>query len=96
MNIRQLFAATGGAAKICVTASNITIIAGIIYFGDCRIAAKDFATADRCYLSALPMMGIGVTGRGAYAIGYNTYNPFLRKEDDRPGGDREQADRPKV
>lgn len=90
MNLKQFFAATGGAAKICTTASNIAIIAGIIYFTDCRIAAKDFTTADRCYLSAFPTMGIGVAGRGGYAIGYNTYNPYLRKEDElKNGGGRE-------
>jgi hypothetical protein len=37
---------------------------------------------DRCYFTALPLMGVGIAGRGGFSAGYNTYNPALRKEDD--------------
>jgi hypothetical protein len=31
-------------------------------------------------------MGVGIAGRGGFSVGYNTLNPALRKEDDKPGG----------
>jgi hypothetical protein len=37
---------------------------------------------DRCYFTALPLMGVGIAGRGGFSAGYNTYNPALRKEDE--------------
>lgn len=78
-------AAIGGGAQILTTASSAAVIVGTIYLVDCRISAKTSEAIDRCYFTALPMMGVGIAGRGGFAIGYNTLNPSLRKEDEHQG-----------
>lgn len=74
-------AAFGGGAKIVGTASSLTVLVGAIYLVDCRVSAKGMDAIDRCYLSALPMMGLGVGVGGGFMAGYQTYNPALRPED---------------
>lgn len=76
-----LAAAFGGGAKIVGTASSLTVLVGAIYLVDCRVSAKGIDAIDRCYLSALPMMGLGVGVGGGFMAGYQTYNPALRPED---------------
>ena len=76
-----LAAAFGGGAKIVGTASSLTVLVGAIYLVDCRVSAKGMDAIDRCYLSALPMMGLGVGVGGGFMAGYQTYNPALRPED---------------
>lgn len=82
MNLNTLFAALGGGAKIITTASSAAIILGAVYLVDCRISTKTAEEIESCYFTAMPIMGIGITGRGAFAMGYNTYNPALRKEEE--------------
>ena len=74
--MKGFFLQTGSAA----------MLAGLIYLVDCRVNAKGAEGIDRCYFTALPMMGIGIAGRGGFSAGYNTYNPALRKEEE---GDKE-------
>jgi hypothetical protein len=76
-----LAAAFGGGAKIVGTASSLTVLVGAIYLIDCRVSAKGMDAIDRCYLSALPMMGLGVGVGGGFLAGYQTYNPALRPDD---------------
>lgn len=76
-----LAAAFGGGAKIIGTASSLTVLVGAIYLVDCRLTARGMDAVDRCYLSALPMMGLGVGVGGGFMAGYQTYNPALRPED---------------
>lgn len=76
-----LAAAFGGGAKIVGTASSLTVLVGAIYLIDCRVSAKGMDAIDRCYLSALPMMGLGVGVGGGFLAGYQTYNPALRPEE---------------
>lgn len=76
-----LAAAFGGGAKIVGTASSLTVLVGAIYLVDCRVSAKGIDAIDRCYLSALPMMGLGVGVGGGFMAGYQTFNPALRPED---------------
>lgn len=76
-----LAAAFGGGAKIVGTASSLTVLVGAIYLVDCRLTARGMDAVDRCYLSALPMMGLGVGVGGGFMAGYQTYNPALRPED---------------
>lgn len=76
-----LAAAFGGGAKIVGTASSLTVLVGAIYLIDCRVSAKGIDAIDRCYLSALPMMGLGVGVGGGFMAGYRTFNPALRPED---------------
>ena len=76
-----LAAAFGGGAKIVGTASSLTVLVGAIYLVDCRLTARGMDAVERCYLSALPMMGLGVGVGGGFMAGYQTYNPALRPED---------------
>jgi hypothetical protein len=84
MKLTTALAAMGGAGKLLTVASNLAIILGVVYLADCRFSSKTQSreAVDSCYFTAMPLMGLGVTGRGAYALGYNTYNPALRKEDE--------------
>lgn len=81
-HIQAVMAAIGGGAQILTTASGAAVFVGAVYLIDCRISAKTTEAIDRCYFTALPMMGVGIAGRGGFAIGYNTLNPSLRKEDE--------------
>ena len=88
-----LAAAFGGGAKIVGTASSLTVLVGVIYLVDCRVSARGMDAIDRCYLSALPMMGLGVGVGGGFMAGYQTYNPALRPEDSPVGADRDEHGR---
>ena len=35
--------------------------------------------SERCWLTGLPIAGLGATGGGAFQLGYETLNPKLRK-----------------
>ena len=54
------------------------MLAGAAYIVDCRISG---GSADQCWLTGLPLMGIGAAGGGGFRTGYNTYNPTLRRTD---------------
>ena len=55
--------------------SMFSVVVGAIFTLDCRImAGKDYSKAVQCYITGLPMMGLG----GAFSAGYNTFNPSLR------------------
>lgn len=86
-------AAFGGGAKMIGTASSLTVLVGAIYLVDCRVSAKGMDAIDRCYLSALPMMGLGVGVGGGFMAGYRTYNPALRPEDNMISGERDEHGR---
>lgn len=88
-----LAAAFGGGAKIVGTASSLTVLVGAIYLVDCRVSARGIDAIDRCYLSALPMMGLGVGVGGGFMAGYRTYNPALRPDDSPINGDRDEHGR---
>jgi|GEM_PF-3091267 hypothetical protein len=93
MKLDTLFAALGCSAKVLNTASSLAIIVGAIYLVDCRTHASGADAVDRCYLSALPMMGIGVAGRGGFSVGYNTFNPSLRPEEPAQSPERDEKGR---
>lgn len=80
----------GGTAKVVGTASSLAIVMGAVYLIDCRLHANGNDAIDRCYLSALPMMGLGAGTAGGFMAGYRTYNPALRPED-QPTGDNRDA-----
>lgn len=88
MKLPALISAIGGGAQLVTGAASAAIIVGSIYLVDCRISARGHDQVDRCYFTALPLMGVGIAGRGGFSAGYNTYNPALRKEDEesKPGG----------
>lgn len=72
------FAAIGTVFK---TASNVALLAAALYLLDCRISDRSAEALDRCWMTALPIAGLGAAGRSGYALGYNTLNPALRRED---------------
>jgi hypothetical protein len=82
MKLPALISAIGGGAQLVTSAASAAIIVGSIYLVDCRLSAKGMDQVDRCYFTALPLMGVGIAGRGGFAAGFNTYNPALRKEDE--------------
>lgn len=88
-----LAAVSGGGAKIVGTASSLTVLIGAIYLVDCRVSAKGMDAIDRCYLSALPMMGLGAGVGGGWLAGFNTYNPALREDEHQPGMERDEHGR---
>lgn len=80
--ILGIISALGATFK---TASNVALLAGTLYLIDCRMSDRSQEALDRCWMTALPIAGLGVAGRGGYALGYNTLNPALRKEDEPRG-----------
>ena len=84
MTIKRIAAVLGGSAKLVTGASNVAVLVGALYLVDCRITAKGVDAVDRCYFTALPLMGVGIAGRGGFQAGYNTFNPALHKDDDKP------------
>lgn len=86
--LRKLFAVAGGSSTVVGSVSATAALAGLIYMVDCRITAGlDFEKANSCYLSGLPMMGLGLGTAGGWRAGYETYNPRLRRrpeDDDTP------------
>lgn len=67
------------------SASLLAVIVGAAYIIDCRCNSTDSDQIERCWLTGLPIMGLGTTGQvaySAYQAGYNTYNPALRKKND--------------
>jgi hypothetical protein len=88
MKLSSVLAAIGGGAQVVTGAASAAVIVGSIYLIDCRITARSADQIDRCYFTALPLMGVGIAGRGGFAVGYNTLNPALRKEEEdaKPSG----------
>ncbi len=88
MKLSSVLAAIGGGAQVVTGACSAAIVVGSIYLIDCRISARGADAVDRCYFTALPLMGVGIAGRGGFAAGYNTFNPTLRKEEEeaKPSG----------
>lgn len=66
-----------------ITAAGLSFMVGMAYIADCRF--NKGGTFDSCWLTGLPLMGIGGgAGAGAAAgfrAGFNTYNPALRREE---------------
>jgi hypothetical protein len=87
MKLTSVISAISSGAQVVSGASSAAIIVGGIYLIDCRISARGPDQVDRCYFTALPLMGVGIAGRGGFSVGYNTLNPALRKEDEtKPSG----------
>ena len=79
-----LGSALGGTGHFISGASNVALLVGAIYLADCRFSSKAVTreAVDSCYFTALPLMGIGVAGKGGFAAGYSTYNPALRRPEE--------------
>jgi len=86
MKLSAILGTIGGAATVFKAASNVALIAGALYLVDCRLSNRGPESMDRCWMTALPIAGIGAAGRGGFTLGYGTYNPALRPEDGPTGG----------
>lgn len=86
------FAAAG--ASLLKGASATAIIIGATYLVDCRLSNRGADAVDRCWMTALPIMGLGGAGGLGFQVGYQTYNPALRREDQaEPGIERDEQGR---
>jgi len=92
MKLTTILGAIGSGAALIKGASATAILVGAVYLLDCRLADRRAEALDRCWMTALPIMGLGAVGRGGFSIGYQTYNPALRS-DDQPGAERDEAGR---
>ena len=61
------------------SAATLSVVAGLFYIVDCRIAGGQI---DKCWLTGLPIAGIGGAAGGAFKVGYETLNPKLRQRKD--------------
>ena len=93
MKLSGIFGALGGLSTAFKTASNVALLAAAVYLVDCRVSNRGPESLDRCWMTALPIAGIGAAGRGGYALGFNTLNPALRPEDHHPDLERDEHGR---
>ncbi len=63
------------------SASVISAIAGAVFIVDCRV--NNGGNLKDCWMTGLPYMGIGAAAGGGFKVGYETYNPNLRKPEDK-------------
>lgn len=61
-----------------MTASALAVVAGGLYILDCRAAG---GPPDQCWLTGLPIAGIGGAAGGGFRAGYETLNPKLKRDD---------------
>ena len=77
-------AAARAAVHVASAATGVQIAAiasfaiGAVYLVDCRMNGNK-AEISECYLTALPMMGLSA----GYQIGYATYNPNIKRPEDK-------------
>jgi hypothetical protein len=93
MTPQTLLGAIGVIGTGFKAASNVALLAAVLYLVDCRISNRGPEALDRCWMTALPIAGLGAAGRGGYALGFNTLNPALRPEDGLTGGERDERGR---
>jgi hypothetical protein len=62
------------------SASVLSAIVGGLFILDCRI--NNGGGLKDCWMTGLPYMGIGAAGVGGYKLGFNTYNPALKRPED--------------
>lgn len=79
MKLTTILGSLGPAAAVIKAASTTAVIAGAVYLVDCRLSDRRPESVDRCWMTALPIMGLGATARGSFNVGYATYNPALRE-----------------
>lgn len=82
MKLTTILGALGGLGTTFKAASNVALLAAVLYLVDCRVSNRGSESLDRCWMTALPIAGVGAAGRGGYALGFNTLNPALRREDE--------------
>lgn len=74
-------------------ASALMVVTGTGYLIDCRMHSGPGAeNIDRCWLTALPIMGVGAVGRGAFRAGYTTPNPDITPRQRRQAAQTEKVE----
>ncbi len=61
-----------------MTAATLSVIAGGAYIIDCR---RSGGGIDQCWLTGLPIAGLGAAGGGGFQVGFETLNPALRRRE---------------
>jgi len=61
-----------------LTGSAASFFAGAAYIVDCRVAG---GPVQDCWLTGLPIAGLGAGAGAGFRLGYETLNPHLRRED---------------
>ena len=59
--------------------TTLGVIAGAGYIIDCR---TNGGPVQECWLTGLPIMGLGAGAGAGFRVGYETLNPALRRRDD--------------
>jgi hypothetical protein len=59
------------------TAATLSVLAGTAYIIDCR---RSGGGIDQCWLTGLPIAGLGGAAGGGFQAGYRTPNPALRRQ----------------
>ena len=74
-------------------ASALMVLTGTGYLIDCRMhSGPGTENVDRCWLTALPIMGVGAVGRGAFRAGYITPNPDITARQRRQAAQTEKVE----
>lgn len=81
MKLSTILGALGTGATVLKGASTTAILVGAVYLVDCRLSDRSAQALDRCWMTALPIMGLGAAGRGGFNLGFQTFNPALHRED---------------
>jgi hypothetical protein len=93
MKIQSIISVATAGAAIVKGATTATFLVGMIYLIDCRVSNRSASDIDRCWMTALPIMGIGGVGRSAFEVGLQSPVPTAKKEDQKTGilGGRRQG-----
>jgi hypothetical protein len=82
-NLKGIISALGASGMIG-TAGGAAMLLGSIYLIDCRITARSEEGVRACYSQAALLMTTGAGVGAGYVAGYNTLNPALKREEDKP------------
>jgi hypothetical protein len=64
---------------LILTGTTLGVIAGAGYILDCR---TNGGPVQECWLTGLPIMGLGAGAGAGFRVGYETLNPALRRRDE--------------
>lgn len=82
-NLKAIIGALSASGMVG-TAGSAAFLLGAIYLADCRMTAKSEEGIRACYSQAALLMTTGAGVGAGYVAGYNTLNPALKREEDKP------------
>ena len=83
MNLKTLLSALTSSGLVG-TAGSAAFLLGAVYLADCRMTAKSEEGIRACYSQSALLMTTGAGVGAGYAVGFNTLNPALKREEERP------------